>query len=81
MSARLPSVGGTFDLRPMTTLQLPPDVVYAIRCFTPFPSFTHQVIHALSLLTIVTAACAGLDQLGEATSETFCQHPDHRVIS
>jgi transposase len=36
---------------------------------------------ALALLAMLNAACAGVEQLGEATSEAFRQHPDHQIVT
>jgi transposase len=38
-------------------------------------------VQALSLLAVLNAACAGVDQLAEAISESFPKHPDYAVIT
>jgi transposase len=38
-------------------------------------------VQALALLGALDAACAGTDQLAEATADAFAQHPDHAIIT
>lgn len=38
-------------------------------------------VQALALLAALDAACAGADQLAEATADAFAQHPDHAIIT
>ena len=38
-------------------------------------------VQTLSLLAVLNAACAGMDQLAEAISESFPKHPDYTVIT
>jgi transposase len=38
-------------------------------------------VQALALLAALNATCAGIEQLGQATTEAFRQHADHQVIT
>lgn len=37
--------------------------------------------HALTLLTTLNAECRSVDELGEAVTTAFAQHPDHEIIT
>jgi transposase len=37
--------------------------------------------HALALLATLNTECANVDQLAQATTDTFQQHPDHQTIT
>ncbi|KAB2388672.1 IS110 family transposase [Actinomadura montaniterrae] len=37
--------------------------------------------NTLALLSVLDAACSGVDELGKAATEAFRQHPDHEIIT
>ena len=37
--------------------------------------------HALALLAALDTACVNVDELGQASAESFQQHPDYAIIT